>query len=245
MNADQDTSVRTNRFGQPIGFPVPNWEARPWPPRTALEGRYCRIEPFDPERHTTDLFDAFAQEPEGRLWTYMPYGPFPSFESFRDFMRGHFCGPDPLCHAIAEQRSGRAAGVASYMRIDPAMGTIEVGSIAYAPRLQKTTAATEAMYLMMRRAFDELRYRRYEWKCDALNASSRQAAVRLGFRFEGIFRQAVVYKGRNRDTAWYSIIDREWPALNAAFEQWLDPHNFGPDGHQRRRLSDLTRDAQG
>ncbi len=126
------------------------------------------------------------------------------------------------------------------MRIDPAMGTIEVGSIAYSPRLQRSRAATEAMYLMMHRAFDELGYRRYEWKCDALNAPSRQAAERLGFRFEGIFRQAVVYKGRNRDTAWYSIVDREWPALQAAFERWLDPGNFDREGGQRESLSNLT-----
>jgi RimJ/RimL family protein N-acetyltransferase len=244
MTADQDTSVHTNPLGQPVGFPVPNWEPRPRPPRTALEGRYCRIEPFDPERHAADLFEAFAEETEGRLWTYMAYGPFPNFESFREFMRGYFCGADPLCHVIAEHSNGGAAGMASYMRIDPAMGAIEVGSIAYAPRLQKSRAATEAMYLMMRRVFDDLKYRRYEWKCDALNAPSRQAAERLGFRFEGIFRQAVVYKGRNRDTAWYSIIDREWPALKTAFEQWLAPNNFGADGRQHRRMSDLTREAQ-
>ena len=146
---------------------------------------------------------------------------------------------DPLFHAIVDNATGKAIGLASYLRIDPASGSIEVGHINYSPLLQRTPAATEAMYLMMQRVF-ELGYRRYEWKCDALNARSRAAAQRYGFSFEGIFRQATVYKGRNRDTAWYAIIDREWPALQAAFLQWLDPSNFDADGRQRVRLADLT-----
>jgi len=234
-----------NHLGQPIGFPVPDWQPRPRPPREPIDGRYCRLEALDPERHCADLFAAYADDREGRMWTYLAYGPFASLEAFREFMRSHFCGEDPLCHVIVERASSRASGMASYMRIDPAMGAIEVGSIAYAPRLQKTRAATETMYLMMRRAFDELGYRRYEWKCDALNAPSRKAAERLGFRFEGIFRQAVVYRGRNRDTAWYSILDREWPALKAAFERWLAAENFDAEGRQRESLSALTRAAGG
>jgi len=233
-------SAHVNPLGQPVGPAVPNWEPRPRPPRDAVDGRFCRLEPFDADRHCPDLVDAYAEDKEGRIWTYLAYGPFAGFEDFRDFMRAHFSGADPLCHVIIDRTSGRAVGMASYMRIDPAMGTIEVGSIAYSPRLQRSRAATEAMYLMMHRAFDELGYRRYEWKCDALNAPSRQAAERLGFRFEGIFRQAVVYKGRNRDTAWYSIVDREWPALQAAFERWLDPGNFDREGGQRESLSNLT-----
>jgi RimJ/RimL family protein N-acetyltransferase len=146
---------------------------------------------------------------------------------------------DPLFHAIIARDSGRAVGVASLMRIDPGSGVLEVGGINYSPRLQRHPAGTEAMYLLMRRVFDELGYRRYEWKCDALNAASRAAAARLGFRFEGIFRQAVVYKERNRDTAWFSIIDREWPALKAAFEGWLSPDNFDDAGRQRRRLAEF------
>jgi len=149
------------------------------------------------------------------------------------------CGDDPLYHAILKRQSGRAVGVASFMRIGPASGVIEVGGINYSPRLQRTPAATEAMYLLMRRVFDELGYRRYEWKCDALNAPSRAAAARLGFRFEGIFRQAIVYKGRSRDTAWFSIIDGEWPTLKTAFERWLDPANFDESGRPRRRLSEF------
>ena len=238
-------NAHVNQLGQPIGFAMPNWEPRPRPPRDAIDGRFCRLELFDADRHCAELFDAYAEDKEGRTWTYLAYGPFAGFGGFRDLMQAHFFGQDLLCHIIIDRTSGRAAGMASYMRIDPAMGSIEVGSIAYSPRLQKSRAATETMYLMMRRAFDELGYRRYEWKCDALNAPSRQAAERLGFRFEGIFRQAVVYKGRNRDTAWYSIIDREWPALKAAFERWLDPRNFDGEGRQRESLSALTRAAGG
>jgi len=155
-------------------------------------------------------------------------------------MRKSCLGEDPLFHAIVERKTGEAVGVASYLRIDPANGVIEVGHINYSPLLQRTRAATEAMFLMMRRVFDELGYRRYEWKCDALNAPSRAAAGRYGFRFEGIFRQATVYKGRNRDTAWYAIIDKDWPALKAAYERWLAPENFDAEGRQRVRLAALV-----
>ena len=153
-------------------------------------------------------------------------------------------GDDPLFHAIVEPQSARAFGVASYMRIDPAAGVIEVGGINYAPPLQRTPAATEAMYLMMRRVFDELGYRRYEWKCDSLNAPSRVAALRLGFRYEGMFRQATVYKARNRDTCWFSILDSEWPVLKTRFECWLDPGNFDAAGRQRHSLSSFAQDAR-
>jgi RimJ/RimL family protein N-acetyltransferase len=231
---------RTNQFGQPIGFPVPGWTARPSPPRSAMEGRFCRVEPLDAERHAAQLFEAASRDGDGRSWTYMPYGPFADFAAYRAFVRRHYLGDDPLFHAIIDRQSGRAVGVASYMRIDPANGVIEVGGIHLSPLLQRTPAATEAMVLMMRRVFDELGYRRYEWKCDSLNAPSRAAALRLGFRFEGIFRQLVVTKGRNRDTAWFAIIDRDWPALKRAFERWLDPANFDGEGRQRQRLSALT-----
>lgn len=228
-----------NALGQPIGFPLPAWQARPRPPRTAMEGRYCRVEPLDPGRHGADLHAANREDAEGRNWTYLPYGPFATAEDYRRWLETFCRGDDPLFHAVIDRATGRAVGVASYMRIEPAVGVIEVGGINYAPPLQRKPAATEAMYLMMRRAFDELGYRRYEWKCDTLNAPSRAAAERLGFRFEGIFRQATVYKNRNRDTAWFSIIDGEWPTLRAAFERWLDPANFDDAGRQRRRLSEL------
>jgi RimJ/RimL family protein N-acetyltransferase len=232
-------SEHLNHLGQPIGQPLPGWQARPRPPRTAIDGRYCRVEPLDPSCHAADLLAANAEDRDGRNWTYLPYGPFARNEDYRQWMDQVCRGDDPLFHAIIARDSGRAAGVASLMRIDPASGVIEVGGINYSPRLQRRPAATEAMYLLMRRVFDELGYRRYEWKCDALNAPSRAAAARLGFRFEGIFRQAIVYKGRSRDTAWFSIIDSEWPALKAAFEAWLDPANFDAAGRQKQRLSEF------
>ena len=232
-------SDHTNHLGQPIGFPLPDWRpARP-PPPSAMEGRYCRVEPLDPARHAADLFDAYCEDAEDRVWSYLGYGPFKALAGFEAWMRKTCLGDDPLFHAIVDRASGRAAGVASYLRIEPPAGVIEVGHINYAPRLQRTPAATEAMYLMMARVFDELGYRRYEWKCDALNASSRRAAERLGFTYEGTFRQATVYKDRNRDSAWFSILDREWPALKRAFEAWLDPANFDHRGVQRSRLSEL------
>ena len=174
------------------------------------------------------------------MWTYLPYGPFPALASYRAWLDDSCAGSDPLFFAIMDKARGKAVGVAAYLRIDPRSGSIEVGHLAYSPLLQHAPAATEAMYLMMERAFS-LGYRRYEWKCDALNAPSRAAAQRLGLSFEGVFRQATVVKGHNRDTAWYAAIDREWPALQAAFMRWLDPANFDEEGKQRLRLSDLTR----
>jgi len=230
-----------NQLGQPIGFPLPHWTPRPRPPRSAMEGRFCIVEPIDPARHAADLNAANFLDRQGRNWTYLPYGPFARLEDYRLWLDRVAAVAEPLFHAIIERRSGRAVGVASYMRIDPAAGVIEVGGINYAPPLQRTPAATEAMYLMMRRVFDELGYRRYEWKCDSLNAPSRAAAQRLGFRYEGMFRQATVYKARNRDTCWFSIVDREWPARKAAFERWLDPANFDAAGGQRQSLSPTGR----
>jgi RimJ/RimL family protein N-acetyltransferase len=241
----QFNDERSNELGQPIGFPLPGWTARPRPPRSAMEGHFCDVEPIDPARHAADLHAANSLDREGRNWTYLPYGPFARIEEYRLWLNRMSAGDDPLFHAIIERRSGRAVGVASYMRIDPAAGVMEVGGINYAPPLQRTPAATEAMYLMMRRVFGELGYRRYEWKCDSLNAPSRAAAVRLGFRYEGMFRQATVYKVRNRDTCWFSILDGEWPALKAAFECWLDPANFDAAGRQRQSLSSFSRSAQG
>jgi len=233
--------TRVNQFGQPIGDPLPGWTARPRPGRTPIEGRFCRIEPLDPGRHAASLFEANRRDTEGRMWTYMAYGPFASPQAYATWAEAAAKTEDPLFHAIVDRASGQAVGVAAYLRIEPAVGVIEVGHIAYSPLLQRTAAATEAMYLLQRRAFDELGYRRYEWKCDALNAPSRTAADRLGFRFEGIFRQATLYKGRNRDTAWYSIVDGEWPAQKAAFEHWLDPANFTDAGSQIRPLARAQR----
>lgn len=228
-----------NTLGQPIGFPLEGWRGCERPPKTTMEGRYCRIEAIDPERHAADLHDANCLDPEARIWTYLPYGPFDSLAAYRDWMTQACLGPDPLFHAIVDGSSGKALGVASYLRIEPAVGVIEVGHINFAPALQKTAAATEAMYLMMRRVFDELGYRRYEWKCDDLNAGSKAAAARLGFQFEGVFRQATIYKDRNRDTAWFAILDKDWPEIRRRMESWLDPDNFDAEGRQKRSLAEM------
>lgn len=230
----------SNHLGQALGAPVPGWHAREIPSREAMQGRFCRLEALQPEAHAKALFAANAMDIEGRMWTYLPYGPFDSFASYLDWTRANCAIKDPIFHAIVDRRTGEALGLAAYLRIDPGNGSIEVGHIAYSPNLQRTPAATEAMYLLMERAF-ALGYRRYEWKCNSLNAPSRAAAQRLGFSFEGVFRQAAVVKGRNRDTAWYSVIDSEWPDLQSAFLRWLAPANFDDRGVQRVSLSALTR----
>lgn len=228
-----------NPLGQPIGDPVPTWTPPPVPPHTAMAGRYCILEPLDPELHLEELYAANSADHEGRMWTYLPYGPFTDLADYRSWMVQTCADPTMQFYALRLTSSRQAAGVAAYLRITPAAGSLEVGHIAYAPMLQRTPAATEAMVLMMQRAFT-LGYRRYEWRCNALNAPSRAAAQRLGLSFEGVWRQALVVKGHNRDTAWYAAIDREWPQLEAAFTRWLDPTNFDAEGQQRVRLSTLT-----
>jgi RimJ/RimL family protein N-acetyltransferase len=233
----------SNSLNQPIGHAVPDWSPRPFPPRTDLPGRLCVLTPLSAS-HAAALHEAHALDAEGRNWTYLPYGPFASAAEYAKWVEWAASQQDPQFFAIVERASGTPVGVAAYLRIEPAMGVIEVGHLAFSPRLQRRPAATEAMYLMMRRAFDELGYRRYEWKCDSLNAPSRRAAERLGFTYEGTFRQMHVIKGRNRDTAWFSILDGEWPALRAAFERWLDPANFDAAGRQRRSLGELQAEAR-
>jgi RimJ/RimL family protein N-acetyltransferase len=233
---DEDVTER-NLLGQRVGRKLVDWQPRPRPPATPMHGRYCAVVPLDPDRHGRDLFEANAEDVHGSMWTYLPFGPFGTFESYRAALESWVDRPDwATCAVIA---AGKASGVASYMRIDPAAGSIEVGGIMYSPRLQRTRAATEAMYLMMARAFDELRYRRYEWKCDSLNEPSIRAARRYGFQYEGLFRQAVVVKGRNRDTSWFSIIDCEWPVIRAGFEAWLSPENFDAAGRPKSTLEEL------
>lgn len=229
---------RVDRFGQPIGPELPGWRPPPRPPRTVLEGRFCRVEPLDVARHARPLHEANSLDRDGRMWTYLFSGPFANFDEYHAWLEPRPASEDPLFFAFVDLRRAQAVGTGAYLRIDSPNGVIEVGHLAFSPLMQRTPVATEAMYLMMRHAFG-LGYRRYEWKCDALNAGSRRAAERLGFTFEGVFRQAIVYKGRNRDTAWYSIVDQEWPALDAAFRAWLDPTNFDADGRQRASLATL------
>ncbi|HEX8172033.1 MAG TPA: GNAT family protein [Thermoanaerobaculia bacterium] len=227
---------RLNAHGQPVGFAVEGWMPRAFPPRTPMLGRYCRVEPLDIDRHAAELHEANLDDPTGRNWTYLNSEPFTDLDAYRTWLTKMSATNDPFFHAIVDARTNQAVGVAAYLRIDPPNGVIEIGHINFSPRLQRTPAATESMMLMMSRVFDELRYRRYEWKCDALNEPSRLAAARLGFTYEGLFRQHLVYKGRNRDTAWFSILDREWPARKAEFERWLAPENFDESGRQRTSL---------
>jgi len=232
-------SARVNDFGQPIGPALPDWTPRPHPPGTPMEGRTCRVVPLDAEAHAAGLFAAYSAAPDRRTWTYLPDEMPESEAAFRDRLKARAASRDPLFHAILDRESGEPIGIAAYLRIDPANGVIEVGHLHYGPRLQRSPASTEAMALMMTRAFDALGYRRYEWKCDSLNAPSRAAALRLGFTFEGIFRNATVVKGRSRDTAWFSITDADWPKVRAGFAAWLDPENFDAEGRQRRGLAAL------
>lgn len=230
---------RFNAFGQPIGAEVAGWTGCRPPAGQPMDGRFCRLEALDAARHGGDLFNAYLQDGTGSLWTYMACGPFDTEAALTDWITLQADSGDPLFYAIIDRANGKAVGMASYMRIRPQSGVIEVGNIAYSPLLQRTPLATEAMFLMMAHVFEDLGYRRYEWKCDSLNAASRHAAERYGFTYEGIFRQALVYKGRNRDTAWFSVLDREWPTLKVAYTAWLDRKNFSNSGQQKSRLADL------
>ncbi|MGC9446054.1 GNAT family N-acetyltransferase [Cereibacter sphaeroides] len=227
------------RFGEP----VPGWQAPPRPSGDeGLEGRHVRLERLSADRHAADLHRAFSVEEA--VWDYLPYGPFASTAAYHHWVRTVEESADPLFLVIRDRATGHCGGVASFLRIAPEAGSIEIGHICLSPGLQRTPAATEALVLMMAWSF-AAGYRRVEWKCDALNLASRRAAQRLGFSYEGTFRQATVVKGRNRDTAWFSVIDREWPALHEAFELWLAPRNFDASGQQIERLSDLTALARG
>jgi RimJ/RimL family protein N-acetyltransferase len=220
---------------EPVGPAVDVTPAlRPSPVR--LEGRYGRVEKLD-ERHGAGLWDVVTGH--DALWTYMHYGPFADRAAFAAWIGERIRLDDPFSYAVVDPRD-QALGIATLMEIRPAARVIEVGNILYGPPLQRTPLATEAQYLLARYAFETLGYRRYEWKCNALNAPSRRAAARFGFTFEGIFRQHMIVKGRNRDTAWYSMLDGEWPARKLAFERWLEPENFDNQGRQRVRLSDLN-----
>ncbi len=220
-----------------MGAIVENWVPPPLPAWRTRTGRFAALERLDADAHAALLYRTFAGA--DTLWDYMPDGPFSSAAQFYRWTREISAREDLVFYAIRNLQTGNWEGIASYLRMDPKAGSIEVGNISFSPALQKTPAATEAIFLMMQWVF-EAGYRRFEWKCNALNAPSRRAAQRFGFSFEGVFRQAVVVKGRNRDTAWFAMIDKEWPALKEAYAAWLAPLNFDPAGQQRERLGDMT-----
>lgn len=235
-------SLVLNEFQQPIGLPLPNWQPCGLPQRITLEGHYCRLEALDVARHGNDLWAAWQLAPDNSGWTYLSIGPFSSRDAFIDYLNQASSSRDPFHFAVVDNISGQATGTLSLMRIDQQNGTVEEGFVVFSPLLQRSVQATEAHFLLMKYAFDSLGYRRYEWKCDSLNAPSRRAALRLGFRYEGLFRNAVVYKQRTRDTAWFSIIADEWPQIKAGFEAWLSAENMA-QGIQKVSLATL-RDAQ-
>ncbi len=229
-----------NEFGQPVGEPVGLWAPPPLPQSVALSGSTTVLEPLEWTRHGHGLFAAFSTAGED-LWTYMTFGPFPHPDALRDTIDWMASQEDWVPYAFVVD--GKPLGFASYLRIDPSQGVIEIGAIVLSPRLQRSVPATESLYLMIRNVFD-LGYRRCEWKCDSLNEPSRQAGERLGFRYEGTFRKAMHYKGRNRDTAWFAITDDEWPSLDLAYRRWLSEDNFDMDGRQSRRLGELIEETR-
>lgn len=226
---------KKNEFDQPISQEINNWTVRKYPAKIEMEGTYCLLSPIHIEKHTKPLFEALHDN-RGDSWTYLPYGPFQNEEDFRGWLKSIELDKDTLLYAILDVKTKSPKGICGYLRTDPQNGAIEVGHLHYCRSLKRTAAATEAMYLMMRYVFDDLGYRRYEWKCNALNQPSRRAAERLGFTFEGIFRQHMVAKNHNRDTAWFSILDSEWPFLKEKFNKWLSPTNFDKDGNQLLKL---------
>ncbi len=236
-------SERRNGFDQPVGPAVPDWVPRERPLREPMQGRTCCLEPLDLGAHADALYRAFAEAPDTRDWTYLPDEPPHDLTTYRAEAERRAVSADPLHFAVVV--AGEALGTLALMRIDAGNGAIEIGHVNFAPRLQRTAPATEAVAMLMRRAFDEGGYRRLEWKCDSLNAPSRRAAERFGFTFEGVFRQAVVVKERNRDTAWYSLLDREWPRAREALRRWLDASNFDGDSRQKRGLADIRAASRG
>lgn len=230
-------SSYTNERGQQVGRPLPHWKPVSPPPNAPMAGRYCRLVSLG-ESHVPNLFDAFAQDSDGSSWTYQPYGPFGSADALRGWIEGVRRGRDTQLYAVIDARTNLPRGMAAFMSLKASHGSIEIGHIHYGPSLQRTSAGSEAIILMMRRVFS-LGYRRLEWRCHSLNERSRRAAERMGFTLEGIFRNSSVQKGHSRDTAWYSVIDEEWPAIDRAFETWLSSPDAA-DGTKALRLSELT-----
>ncbi|WP_440678367.1 GNAT family N-acetyltransferase [Candidatus Pelagibacter sp. HIMB1611] len=218
-----------------IGFSVKFNKAK-YPSKKKLIGKYCFLEPVSAKKHAKDLYKNFSLDKKGIDWTYMPTGPYKTFSSFKKYLTTDKLSGNPFFYSIYSKRLKTYCGLASYLRIKPEIGTIEVGWITYAKNLQRTVEATEAMYLMMKNVFENLGYRRYEWKCDSLNKKSNKAALRLGFKFEGIFRQATIYKKRNRDTSWYAIIDKDWKKIKKGYLKYLSSKNLDKNLNQKRSL---------
>ena len=227
-----------NQFNQNIGDPVLDWKPCARPSAKKIIGRYCTLERFDLDAHGAALFEALQYNNSGETWTYLPEI-CTTLDEFRHMMQLRISSPDNLFYTIFDSKTHQPLGILAYLRMQPEHGVIEIGALHFSKHLQKTPAATEAVYLMIRTAF-ELHYRRCEWKCHSLNEASCKAALRFGFQFEGIFRQANVYKGYNRDTAWFSIIDSEWPTLQIQFERWLAPDNFDAQGQQVVSMADRS-----
>ncbi|WP_416191733.1 GNAT family N-acetyltransferase [Neisseria sp. CCUG12390] len=229
-----------NEFNQPVGQPLPGYTAGSRPEAMLLQGRFCRLEKLSAAKHGADLYEVYAAEHSPlRNWAYLSLNPVANHDELTVLLAGYEQSADPYFFAIIDTTTDRAEGSLGLMRIDTANRVIEVGWVVYSDKLKRTRVATEAQYLLAKYVFETLGYRRYEWKCDSLNEPSRKAALRLGFQFEGIFRQAMVYKGRSRDTAWFSMIDGEWPQIKARFERWLADDNFDENGNQRISLSDM------
>lgn len=224
--------------GLPVGIALDAVQAKR-PSRATLEGRFARLEPLDANKHGRDLYEATHGPDREAIWAYIGDGPFADFESFRISLETKAKSEDPLFFAIIDKADGKAKGYSTLMRIDVPNRVIEVGNIVYGSAMQKTPLATEVQFLLMKHAFEDLGFRRYEWKCNALNMPSRRAADRYGFTYEGLFRQHMIIKGRNRDTTWYAIVDSEWPSIKSGFERWLAPDNFTPDGQQKQSLASL------
>ena len=230
--------MHKNEFGQIVGNPIDGWVTAKNPIMKNIHGQYCTLEQLNILRHADELFNSLSIDNHGESWTYLPYGPFETYDSFENWLNSAILKPNTLFYVIKSNKTQKAIGLSAYLQIRPVHGVIEIGHLHFSKLLKRTPLATEVIYLMLQMAFDELNYRRCEWKCNSLNENSRQAALRFGFQFEGIFRQNFVFKNRNRDTAWFSIIDSEWPLLKIKFEKWLNPNNFDASGKQILKLSE-------
>lgn len=232
-------TIQLNEFQQPVGRDLSDWKHAKQPGKKDFVGKFCRLERLNVEKHAEELYEAYQDSPDERNWTYLPFGPFYSCDEYRNFLMDAEASNDPCHYTVIEKSTNKPVGTVALMNIDTANGVIEIGSVVYSPRMQRTPLSTEVMALLQEYIFDELGYRRLEWKCNSLNEPSRSAAERFGFSFEGIFRQLQVTKGKNRDTAWYSILDNEFNIVKHAYKKWLSSNNFDESGRQLNKLADL------